>query len=66
MQTRLWPLGAALLPLASAATAQESGDLAKAAQNPVAAMISLPFQNNTLFGVGPDDDVANVLKPVRR
>lgn len=42
--------------------AQESPDLAKAAQNPVAAMISLPFQNNTLFGVGPDDDgVANVL-----
>jgi len=40
---------------------QESDDLAKAAQNPVAAMISLPFQNNTLFGVGPDDDVANVL-----
>jgi hypothetical protein len=24
-------------------------------------MISLPFQNNTFFGVGPDDDVANVL-----
>ena len=24
-------------------------------------MISLPFQNNTLFGVGPDDDMANVL-----
>ena len=42
--------------------AQDSPDLAKAAQNPVAAMISLPFQNNTLFGVGPDDDgVANVL-----
>jgi hypothetical protein len=52
---------AASLPLASGALAQESGDLAKAAQNPVAAMISLPFQNNTLFGVGPDDDVANVL-----
>ena len=49
------------LGLASAARAQESGDLAKAAQNPVAAMISLPFQNNTLFGVGPDDDTANVL-----
>jgi hypothetical protein len=54
-------LAAALLPLASAAHAQDQADLAKAAQNPVAAMISLPFQNNTLFGVGPDDDVANVL-----
>jgi hypothetical protein len=38
-------LAAALLPLAPAAFAQESGDLAKTAQNPVAAMISLPFQN---------------------
>lgn len=36
-------------------------DLAKAAQNPVAAMISLPFQNNTTFDYGPDDDVQNVL-----
>jgi hypothetical protein len=49
------------LGLTSAALAQDQVDLAKAAQNPVAAMISLPFQNNTLFGVGPDDDVANVL-----
>jgi hypothetical protein len=45
----------------SAAFAQDQADLAKAAQNPVAAMISLPFQNNTFFGVGPDDDTANVL-----
>jgi len=36
-------------------------DLAVAAQNPVANMISLPFQNNTLFGVEPNDDTANVL-----
>jgi hypothetical protein len=40
-------------------TAQE--ELAKAAQNPVASMISLPFQNNTNFGVGPDDKVQKVL-----
>jgi phosphoglycolate phosphatase-like HAD superfamily hydrolase len=45
----------------SSALAQDSADLAKAAQNPVAAMISLPLQNNTFFGVGPDGDVANVL-----
>ena len=36
-------------------------DLAKAAQNPIADMISLPLQNNTNFGVGPGDDVQNVL-----
>jgi len=36
-------------------------DLAKAAQNPVASMISLPFQNNTNFGIGPDDATQNVL-----
>src|SRR5215203_6733206 len=58
-------LGRALaLPLALAAaplpaTAQQ--DLAKAAQNPVAAMISVPFQNNTNFGYGAGDDVQNVL-----
>src|SRR5690606_15552895 len=61
MTKRVWLLAVALLPLTSAAVAQDQGDLAKAAQNPVAAMISLPFQNNTLFGVGPDGDVANVL-----
>jgi hypothetical protein len=54
-------VGVALLRLPSAAFAQDQADLAKAAQNPVAAMISLPFQNNTLFGVGPGDDTANVL-----
>jgi hypothetical protein len=44
--------------------AQEEGDhedLAKAAQNPVEAMISLPFQNNTNFGIGPDEEIQNVL-----
>ena len=44
---------AALAVLPSFAFAQDQADLAKASQNPVAAMISLPFQNNTFFGVGP-------------
>ena len=29
--------------------------LAKAAQNPIAKMISVPFQNNFNFGIGPSD-----------
>ena len=37
------------------------GDLAKASQNPVSDLISVPFQNNTSFRVGPDEEVANVL-----
>jgi hypothetical protein len=36
-------------------------ELAKAAQNPVADLISLPFQNNTNFGYGSDDEIQNVL-----
>jgi hypothetical protein len=35
--------------------------LAKQAQNPVGALISLPFQNNTTFEVGPRDRTQNVL-----
>jgi hypothetical protein len=52
---------AAIVALPSAALGQDQADLTRASQNPVADMISLPFQNNTFFGVGPDDDVANVL-----
>ncbi len=54
-------VAAASLAGSAPAVAQESDELAKAAQNPVAAMISLPFQNNTFFGVGPHGDTANVL-----
>jgi len=39
----------------------DAGDLAKASQNPVGSMISLPFQNNTSFGIGPNDAISNVL-----
>jgi hypothetical protein len=52
---------AVMAALPSAAHAQTETDLAKQSQNPVSNLISLPFQNNTYFGIGPDDDTANVL-----
>ena len=41
-------------------------DLAKIAQDPIANIISVPFQNNTTFGVGPFDRTMNVtnIQPV--
>ncbi|MFQ5645073.1 MAG: neuromedin U [Thiogranum sp.] len=39
----------------------DTGDLARAAQNPVASMISLPLQNNTSFNFGPREKTQNVL-----
>jgi len=41
-------------------------ELAKQSQNPVGNIISVPFENNTSFGVGPKDAVVNTLnlKPV--
>jgi len=36
-------------------------ELAKAAQNPVADMISLPLQNNTNFSFGPEKKTQNIL-----
>jgi len=46
-------------PQAGAAGSAE--ELARAAQNPIAAMISVPFQNNMNFGYGPNDHIQNVL-----
>ena len=37
------------------------GDLARAAQNPIADLISVPFQNNTNFNFGPREKTQNVL-----
>lgn len=45
----------------SQVAAADAGDLAAAAQNPIADLISLPFQNNMTFGYGTDDDIQNVL-----
>jgi hypothetical protein len=44
-----------------AATADETAALAKATQNPVASLISVPFQNNTNFAIGPYNRTQDVL-----
>jgi len=41
--------------------AESETELAKKAQNPIANLISVPFQNNTNFGVGSLDRTQNVL-----
>jgi hypothetical protein len=42
-------------------TAEDSGTLQKATQNPVSGLISVPIQSNTNFGVGPFDRNQGVL-----
>ena len=41
-------------------------DLAKASQNPISSLISVPFENNAKFNTGPEDAYFNALliKPV--
>ena len=50
-----------LLVLSAPVGAQDDVDLAKKTQNPVADLISVPFENNINFGVGPNDDVQYIL-----
>jgi hypothetical protein len=44
----------------------EAAELARAVQNPVANLISVPFQNNTAYNFGPRDRTQNVhnIQPV--
>jgi len=48
-------------PLRAAAAAESETDLAKKTQNPVADLISVPFQNNFNFGTGPEDRTVWIL-----
>ena len=43
------------------AKTEGTGDLAKKAQNPISDLISVPFQNNFNFGVGPGSDMQYIL-----
>jgi hypothetical protein len=46
---------------ATPAAATNTDALRKAAQNPVASLISVPVQNNNNFGVGPDGRIQDIL-----
>ena len=50
-----------LLVLSAPVGAQDDVDLAKKTQNPVADLISVPFENDVNFGAGPHDDVQYIL-----
>lgn len=50
-----------LLVLSAPVGAQDDVELAKKTQNPVADLISVPFENNINFGVGPHNDAQNIL-----
>ena len=56
-------MAAALCGLAAAGARAElsAEELAKIAQNPVGAMVSVPLQNNTNFNVGPQNGTQNIL-----
>lgn len=54
-------LALAFSVVTAVAQEQSESDLAKQSQNPVGNLVSLPFQNNTSFGIGPNDSISNVL-----
>jgi hypothetical protein len=52
-----------LLALGISAFGQETKEptLSEQVQNPVAKMVSVPFQYNTFYGIGPGNNTAHVL-----
>jgi len=47
--------------LAADSSSASVDELAKAVQNPIANLISVPFQNNTSYKFGPQEETQNVL-----
>ena len=52
--------------IAESVYAEAKADLAEESMNPLSTVISVPFENNTLFGTGPAKSTVNVLnvKPI--
>src|SRR5271157_6356268 len=59
--TPVGPAGTQVATEETPAAATNADELRKAAQNPIASLISVPFQDNWNFGIGPDNRVQNVL-----
>lgn len=66
LRTTIFILITIVLPNQSAYSQLSQEDLAKIAQNPLANIVSMPFQNNTSFGIGPFDRTQNItnIQPV--
>lgn len=62
----LFSLAVILLALFFAGSEQTQEDMAKQSQNPMGTIISMPFEFNSYFGIGPSDATAYglTLKPV--
>ena len=56
-----WTGNALAQQASSSAQSESNTDIAKKLQNPVADLISVPFQSNTSFGFGPEKGTQEVL-----
>jgi hypothetical protein len=61
LPTYVWALVVLVMAGTAPGLAQEETELAKQVQNPVTDLISVSFQSNFNFGVGPDDDLQYIL-----
>jgi len=59
--TPVTPTGTQVATEQTPAAAENAEALRKAAQNPIASLLSVPVQNNNNFGVDPDDRIQDIL-----